>query len=548
MDSSTESPNRCKQRGKQSLGLGMLVLLLYGVGAKQSWGQAIETSQTTPTAAPTPVATAPTPVAPTVAQATGPSQPSRPADMGSDREGSGVMELTRGWQPLRNLLPKINWWQVGIGLSNQLITPLSGGGNAPANSTTAIDLTTSLGTGLNRRVPRDELGRWSLNLHLTKYGSTGNFGAEVGLMTNQFYPQSLFQSPSGLWLQGLWLQRNGLPQERLAQLKLGNLSLGNSFLHGDATNLYVNNLLNAHNGVSLAGVPYGPLNALGAIATVRLGQLELTNQEDVKPNLLGGSLRFGLFQLDAQRNNSAFRGFNQTISPGDGLLEIIEWQLPLARRLSHCNDGKQAATQLDHKPDNTNNQAKNKQAKSTNHPGRFISPSGCVSDQLLQNQLPEPMLQLTVYNANWGFAGVNGPSIEGQAPPGQKATGTQANGIGLYLALPTPLLQGLASRIWLSGSLSGPASLNPYPAYLAGGWIGQGLVPRRPQDLLILGLAGSSTSAALQPNQPGVAVLELSYQLQLTSKLYFQPYSQLQSGIPGQGALWTLGMQWSWSL
>ena len=158
------------------------------------------------------------------------------------------------------------------------------------------------------------------------------------------------------------------------------------------------------------------------------------------------------------------------------------------------------------------------------------------------------MLQLTVYNANWSFAGVNGPSNQGQAPPGQKATGTQANGIGLYLALPTPLLQGLASRIWLSGSLSGPASLNPYPAYLAGGWIGQGLVPNRPQDLLILGLAGSSTSTALQPNQPGVAVLELSYQLQLTSKLYFQPYNQLQSGIPGQGPLWTLGMQWSWSL
>jgi len=525
----------------------MLVLLLFGVGAKPSWGQAIETSQTTPAAAPKPVGTAPTPVAPTVAQATGPSQPSRPADMGSDRDGSGVMELTRGWQPLRNLLPKVSWWQVGIGLSNQLITPLSGGGNAPANSTTAIDITSSLGTGLNRRLPRDELERWSLNLHLTNYGSTGNFGAEVGLVSNQFYPQSLFQSPSGLWLQGLWLQRNGLPHERLAQLKLGNLSLGNSFLHGDATNLYVNNLLNAHNGVSLAGVPYGPLNALGAIATVRLGQLEVTKPEDVKPNLLGGSLRLGLFQLDAQRNNSAFRGFNLTISPGDGLLEIIEWQLPLARRLSHCNDGKQAATQLDLKSDNTKNQA-NKQAKSANEPGRFITPSGCLSDQLLQNQLPEPMLQLTVYNANWGFAGVNGPSNQGQAPPGQKATGTQANGIGLYLALPTPLLQGLASRIWLSGSLSGPASLNPYPAYLAGGWIGQGLVPNRPQDLLILGLAGSSTSAALQPNQPGVAVLELSYQLQLTGKLYFQPYSQLQSGIPGQGPLWTLGMQWSWSL
>ena len=541
MDSSKERPNRCKQRAKQSLGLGMLPLLLVGVGPKPSWGQASEPNQTAP-------ATAPMPEATKLTQTTVPGQPSSPIDLSSDRVSNGVMEVTRGWQPLRNLLPKISWWQVGIGLSNQLITPLSGGGNAPANSTTAIDLTTSLGTGLNRRLPRNELGRWSLNLHLTNYDSTGNFGAQVGLVSGQFYPQSLFQSPSGLWLQGLWLQRNGLPHERLAQLKLGNLSLGNSFLHGDASNLYVNSLLNGHNGVSLAGVPYGPLNALGAIATVRLGRLELTNRETVKPNLLGGSLRFGLFQLDAQRNNSAFRGFNQAISPGDGLLEIVEWQLPLARRLSHCNEGKQAATEVDLKSDNAKDQASNKQAGSTKQSGRFISPSGCLSDQLLQNQLPEPMLQLTVFNANWGFAGVNGPSIQGQAPPGQVPTGTQANGIGLYLALPTPLPLGFASRVWLSGSLSGPASLNPYPAYLAGGWIGQGLVPHRPQDLLILGLAGSSTSAALQPSQPGVAVLELSYQLQLTSKLSFQPYSQLQGGIPGQGPLWTIGMQWSWSL
>ena len=138
------------------------------------------------------------PVAPTVTPATGPSKPSRPAELDSDRDGNGVMELTRGWQPLRNLLPKISWWQIGVGLSNQLITPLSAGGKASANSTTAIDLTTSLGTGLNRRLSRDELGRWSLNLHLTNYGSTGNFGAEVGLVSSQFYPQSLFQSPTGL--------------------------------------------------------------------------------------------------------------------------------------------------------------------------------------------------------------------------------------------------------------------------------------------------------------------------------------------------------------
>jgi len=544
MASRPKSLNWCNQRIKRSLGLRLLSVLLVWLGAQPSRGEASEPSQNAPATASVPV---PAPMD-TGAHSTVSGQPSKPIDLSFDRGSYSVMEVPKGWQPLRSLLPKISWWQMGLSLSNQLITPLSAGGNATANSTTALDLTTSLGTGLNRRLPRDELDRWSLNLHLTNYGSTGNFGAEVGLVSDQFYPQSLFQSPSGLWLQGLWLQRNGLPHERLAQLKLGNLSLGNSFLRGDATNLYVNNLLNAHNGVSLPGVPYGPLNALGAIATVRLGRMDAQNRDSFETSFLGGSLRLGLFQMDAQRNNSNFRGFNQTISPGDGLLEIVAWQMPLSRHLSHCNGGKQAPKETLSKQTIENEQAGSKQGSSSHLAGRFISPSGCLNDQLLQNQLPEPKLQLTVYNANWAFAGVNGPSNQGLAPPGQVPTGTQANGIGLYLALPTSLPVGLASRVWLSGSLSGPAAVNPYPAYLAGGWIGQGLIANRPQDLLILGLAGSSTSADLQPSQPGQMALELSYQLQLSRTFYLQPYSQLQSGVPGQGPLWTIGMQWSWSL
>ena len=540
MAASSDRLNRSKQRAKQALGRGVIAIILVGVWARPFWAHSRESSQNTDVSASISEASS--------TQPTGPDQPEKPGSLGSDRASNSVIELPRGWQPLRNMQPQISWWQVGLSFSGQLISPLSGAGKAPTNATTSLDLTTILGRGLNRRLPRDELDRWSLNVHLSNYSSSGNFGAEIGLVSSQFYPQSLFQSPSGLWLQGVWLQRNGLPNERLGQLKIGNLSLGNNFLHGDAMNLYITSLINAHNGVSLPGIPYGPLNSLGAIATVRLGRLDHQNRESNKPGLWGGSLRFGLFQLDAARNNSTLRGFNQTISPGDGLLELVEWQWPLAKRLSHCDDGKQPTTELNTKLDTANNQTNNKQAISGNQAGGFIAPSGCLTSRLLQNQLPEPMLQVTIYNANWGFAGVNGPSIQGLAPPGVVPTGKQANGIGLYLALPTPLPLEFASRIWLSGSLSGPANINPYPAFLAGGWIGQGILPNRPQDLVILGLAGSSTSRDLQPNQPAQAVLELSYQLQLTSKLSVQPYTQLQSGIPSQGPLWTLGMQWNWNL
>ena len=545
MGARSDRLTRLRAQAEQALAPGALALVLVGAWTSPSWGQNPQPTQGPASATADPAAALGT---------AGPAKPLEPEGDANDTPLNGVIELPRGWVPQRSLQPQIPWWQVGLNLSNQLIAPLSGGGKAAFNSASALDLTTSLGSGLNRRRPRGELDRWSLNLHLTNFSATGNFGAEAGLVANQFYPQSLFQSPSGLWLQGLWLQRNGRPHERLAQLKVGNLSLGNSFLHGDAINLYVNSLINGHNGISLPGVPYGPLNSLGAMATVRLGRLERQTAPSTRTSLFSGSLRFGIFQLDSGRNNSSFRGFNQTISPNDGLLELIEWQWPLARRLSHCDDGKQTpAAAIDNQPRANNQEGASPtgakgQANVSRQAARFVAPSGCQSSRLLQNQLPEPMVQVTIYNANWGFAGVNGPSIQGLAPAGQAPAGKRASGIAAYLALPTPLPLAFASRLWISGSLSGPAAVNPYPAYLAGGWIGQGLLPNRREDLLIVGLAGSSTSATLQPNQPGQAVLELSYQLQLTTKLSLQPYSQLQSGPPGQGPLWTLGLQWSWSL
>ena len=538
MGSGNTHSQKVKSQAQRALGLSSWGFFLIGSLGRPAWTQGAW--QPPPSGLDQP--TAPSNSGGTQAETAPPTAPVQGASAAQEVPRSKsevtnrVIEVPRGWLPQRSVQARIPWWQVGLNLTNQLITPISNGNGAPFNSVTAVDLATSFGTGLNRSQPRGELDRWSLNLHLSNFSASANIGAEAGLVANWFYPQSLFQSPSGLWLQGLWFQRNGLPHERLAQIRVGNLNLGNSFLHGAATNLYINGLISGHNGVSVPGVPYGPLNALAATATVRLGDLK--SRENNRNSLFRGSLRFGLFQLNAGRNDSHYRGFNQSISADDGLLELIEWQWPLAKQLTHCDEGKQDAVG-----------SVPKQPGRTSAAGsRFVAPSGCQSSRLIQNQLPEPMLQLSVYNANWRFAGVNGPSNHGLALPGHAPAGTQANGVSAYLVLPTPLALPFASRLWVSGSLSGPASLNPYPGFLAGGWIGQGLIAHRPEDLLIVGLAGSSTSAALKPSQPSQAVLELSYQLQLTSKLSFQPYSQLQSGAPGLGPLWTIGLQWSWSL
>ena len=177
----------------------------------------------------------------------------------------------------------------------------------------------------------------------------------------------------------------------------------------------------------MPGVPYGPLKAFGTIARVQLGRLKGQNLDTFKPNTLGGSLRLGIFRI----HSAITAAFAVSIKPsiGDGLLEIIEWQMPLARRLSHCNGGKKGATEISLNQDSANDQTNSKQAKTTAHAGRFISHLGCLSDQLLQNQLPEPMLQAHGLQRQLGFCRGQRTVDPGQGPtqPGANWDAGQRN-------------------------------------------------------------------------------------------------------------------------
>ena len=108
---------------------------------------------------------------------------------------------------------------------------------------------------------------------------------------------------------------------------------------------------------------------------------------------------------------------------------------------------------------------------------------------------------------------------------------TDFQGEGVYgsATWKSGLRLGLDDRVWIGAAYSPDFSLNQAPSFIGGGVVIQGVVPSRPQDLLILGgsHAGLSSSAPPDyPNRPYEGVLELGYRLQLNPNLNLQPTLQ----------------------
>lgn len=429
------------------------------------------------------------------------------------RESIPVIEVPRGWIPQAPLQRTMLWWHMGLRATSQFIGNVSGGQQQTINLATELDLTSSLGTGLGRDKPRNELDRWSLNTHLSVYVSSGNFDQQLGFLNQTFKPQSVFQTPPGIWMQGLWFERVGTAGELLQSLKFGDVTVDPTFFKPPVGNLFISNVFNGHSGIETAAYPYGPLNALGAIASFRLG----SSQFDL-----------GAFQLNNQRSNPNLQGFNQSIGPQDGMLQVLQWQHSL--------------TSAHHTPGCTPD---NPLGKSGGEP-RFRTRTGCEKVRLLQNQLPDPMVRLGAYSGRWSFASINGPSLNGMAPSPALSSDTLNNGAYGYLAVPL----GTRLRGWVNGSVGFMPEVNPFPGFVAGGLVQQGLIPSRPQDLLVLGIAKAWSSPSLNPSQLDQNWIELSYQLQLSRRLSLQPFSQLVLNPGGADAaqVLTLGIQFDWSL
>lgn len=88
---------------------------------------------------------------------------------------------------------------------------------------------------------------------------------------------------------------------------------------------------------------------------------------------------------------------------------------------------------------------------------------------------------------------------------------------------------GIDDRVWIGAAYAPDFSVNQAPSFIGGGVVIQGVFPKRPQDLLILGGSHAGLSSAAPPtypNQPYEGVLELGYRLQLNPNLNLQPTLQ----------------------
>jgi len=144
-------------------------------------------------------------------------------------------------------------------------------------------------------------------------------------------------------------------------------------------------------------------------------------------------------------------------------------------------------------------------------PGRD-SVAGPISSKqgAIARQLPEPLLQLGAFTTT-------ASSTLYPAAANQGVYGT--------LTLPAPLPIGLDNRIWIGLHNGFNSNANPYPLFLSGGWLNQGLIPGRPFDVLALGFGRTSFSPQLTPGSHE-AVLELNYAISINAQLTLQPVIQ----------------------
>ena len=119
---------------------------------------------------------------------------------------------------------------------------------------------------------------------------------------------------------------------------------------------------------------------------------------------------------------------------------------------------------------------------------------------------------------------------------------------GIYgsITWPLDLPIGLDSRLWVAGTVSLDPENNPYPTFVGGGWLTQGVVPSRPLDVLALGLERTSFSSTLLSGKSYEATIELNYSIYVSEMLQIQPVMQWIINPGGAGetpGIWAGGVQ-----
>jgi len=374
---------------------------------------------------------------------------------------------------LQSALKLPDWMQLEVAISAQpMFNPVGGLANTGAwVQQTSVDL--QLNSGLTRDSSQwREFDHWALNVNGNH--TTGNFsyGTEIGAI----FPLQSASYPTGFWLTEASVERQA--GNGRVNVKGGILPLNPDFMEAPILNFYVHSSLNNTLNIQSNDLPINPYSSVGGVVNLRI-QNEL-------------NLRAGVFNLNSVTAFSSFplasfQGFQANVGgAGIGSVQFLQLDYtgsglapPQTRPIPACSQP---------------------WALVRNFPR-------CKNPTTVANQLPGGLLSVGAYNSN-----------------------DPQTGDGLYgsLTLRTGLPIGLADRVWVGASYTPDATVDFSPNFVGGGLVAQGVVPKRPLDVLVFGIGKGGFSNQAPPNltSPYEGMLELGYMIMLNETVQLQPTLQ----------------------
>jgi len=351
---------------------------------------------------------------------------------------------------------------------------------------TTLALTLRLPTDPARPEGR-EWDRWSMRVALAGFNGDPLYAQRVGAVL----PLQEVANPVGLWLTRASLQR-GSADDRLS-VEAGLVSMSPDLFSTPIEDYYVHDALNGAPVLfSIPNFPVFPVAAPGALLVLRPTP--------------ASTLRLASFDLAATNSVAGLLGTASGLPPGRGWTHQLQWSYaapwlnrPLAGPIAACREGT----------------------------GLRLRRSPCSRPVQVERQLPGGLLQLAAYAGTGPNRGVYGSAT-----------------------VPVALPWGLDHRLWGAAAAGLDTAANPTPSYIGGGLVSQGVLPGRPFDLLILGVARTGFSPITSPGLSHEGVVELGYKVQINQSFNLQPSLQwiLHPGGAGRvPGVFAVGLQLGFS-
>jgi len=391
----------------------------------------------------------------------------------------GLIAALIGWWPavasaepdpltLQAALKLPSWMNLQVAFSAEpLFNPVGG-----LEQTGAWVQQTSIDLELSRGLSRDtsqwkELDHWAVNLSVNHTAGDNTYNSSVGAL----FPLQNVAYPPGFWLTEATLERQA--GNGWLNAKAGILALNPDFIQVPILNLYVHASLNNTLNITNNDLPVNPYSALGGVVNIKPSQ-------DL-------SLRFGLYDLSSTLPLAQWLGVQPNLSAaGQGTTQIVQIDYTGSGLAPRADQQLQACAQT--------------WALVRNFPR-------CEQPTTVKNQLPGGLISVGAFN-----------STDSNSGDGVYGSVTLRSGLPL----------GLDERVWIGASYSPNRDQDFAPTFVAGGLVVQGPFPKRPLDLLVVGIgrAGLSSDADPFPTSSYEGMAELGYRVRLSETLQLQPTLQ----------------------